>query len=126
MEFNHLCARLFRSSDLCLSRGDKETDLDPAVADLPHSFNHSALKTDYVKATLGRQFLPFLRNQCGHLRVYLTRDRHHLISSCHLQVQFRSDYFTQEPHIPVLYVTPVFPKMNNDPGGSCHLRNASG
>ena len=75
-----------------------------------------------IEAALGGLLFATLGHERHLVRRDVSRELDHLVGRGHLEVQERLDRASQNLHVPVLNVTPVFPEMNRDAVGARVLR----
>ena len=65
-----------------------------------------------VEPTFGRKFFTSFRHQANRVRPYLTREGHHLIRRCHLEVNGQFDFGHKSPYVIVHNVAPILTQVD--------------
>src|SRR5581483_11092966 len=100
---------------------DEKRYQNPPLAQQVDDFLKRVAVRDDIQPPFRRQLLPPFRNQRHHLRLDFERDPGHLFGGGHLQVELRPDRLTEDLQVPVLNVTAVFTKMDDDAVGPRQL-----
>ena len=123
VDFDRVCSHVSRSLHLSVIRIDKEAHLNAFSAHRLHNLADPVHVGRHVEATLCRKLLPPFGNQGYHVGQNLARDACHFVRCRHFKIERAPHHLPQDADVPVLYVTPVFPQMDDDARCARHFRH---
>ena len=121
MQFDGRGPQFCGRGDLPFVRVQEQAHDDPRIAQTPHRVGHDASVRYRVQASFGRYLFATLGNQRGLVGAYLARDRDDIRVGRQFQVQLDRHRLAQQPQVPVLDVSTIFPQMDGDPVSPAQL-----